>query len=95
MGARFYRARRAVAAPLSGRPELLRGGLQAWPAAARLAVAAPWVVLGMLAMRPESISAYSTGTGALVLLAGGVVSTLAYRLMIHIGRLPEDERVLR
>ncbi|MDR6862170.1 type II secretion system F family protein [Phycicoccus sp. 3266] len=69
---------------------------QGWTVnAARLAVAAPWVVLAMLATRPESISAYSTTTGALVLAAGAAVTLVAYRLMLHIGRLPEDERVLR
>jgi tight adherence protein B len=30
-----------------------------------------------------------------VLLAGAVVSAAAYRIMVHVGRLPEDERVLR
>lgn len=69
---------------------------QGWTVnAARLAVAAPWVVLGMLCTRPESIAAYATGTGTVVLLAGAVVSVAAYRIMVHVGRLPEDERVLR
>jgi tight adherence protein B len=69
---------------------------QGWTVnAARLAVAAPWVVLAMLASRPQSIQAYGTTTGAIVLLAGAVVSLIAYRIMVHIGRLPEDERVLR
>ena len=69
---------------------------QGWTVnAARLAVAAPWAVLAMLATRPESIRAYGTTTGALVLLAGAVISLFAYRVMVHIGRLPEDERVLR
>jgi tight adherence protein B len=69
---------------------------QGWTVnAARLAVAAPWVVLGMLCTRPESIRAYATPTGTLVLVVGAVVSVVAYRVMIFIGRLPEDERVLR
>jgi tight adherence protein B len=69
---------------------------QSWTVnAARLAVAAPWIVLAVLATRPESIQAYSTAAGALVLVAGAVVSVVAYLLMLHIGRLPEDERVLR
>lgn len=69
---------------------------QGWTVnAARLAVSAPWIVLAMLCTRPESVRAYSGPTGAGVLLAGGLVSVVAYRLMIHIGRLPEDERVLR
>jgi tight adherence protein B len=31
----------------------------------------------------------------LVLLIGGGVTVVAYRLMVRIGRLPEEERVLR
>jgi tight adherence protein B len=63
--------------------------------AARLAVAAPWIVLAMLCTRPESIQAYATTTGTAILLVGAGVSVAAYRIMIFIGRLPEDERVLR
>ncbi|WP_270886598.1 type II secretion system F family protein [Pedococcus sp. 5OH_020] len=69
---------------------------QGWTVnAARLAVAAPWLVLGTLLGRPESVQAYSTGPGILVLLVGAGVSLAAYRLMTRIGRLPEDGRVLR
>ncbi len=69
---------------------------QGWTVnAARLAVAAPWIVLAMLASRPESIQAYSSTTGTMILLVGAAVSAAAYRIMIHIGRLPEDDRVLR
>lgn len=62
---------------------------------ARVAVAAPWAVLALLATRPEAVAAYNTGAGAAVLVGGGACSLVAYRLMIRIGRLPEDERVLR
>jgi tight adherence protein B len=69
---------------------------QGWTVnAARLAVAAPWIVLAMLCTRPESIQAYATTTGTLILLVGAAVSAAAYRIMVFIGRLPEDERVLR
>jgi len=69
---------------------------QGWTVnAARLAVAAPWVVLAMLSTRGDSVQAYATGTGALVLLVGGAVTLVAYRVMVRIGRLPEDARVLR
>jgi tight adherence protein B len=69
---------------------------QSWTVyAARLAVAAPWIVLALLASRPESVQAYARPAGALVLGAGVAVSVVAYLLMVRIGRLPEEQRVLR
>jgi tight adherence protein B len=69
---------------------------QSWTVnAARLAVAAPWIVLALLATRPESVTAYARPAGALVLLVGAVSSMVAYRLMVWIARLPDEERVLR
>lgn len=69
---------------------------QSWTVnGARLAVAAPWMVLALLASRPEAVSAYNRGTGVVVLAVGAGLSVLAYRLMVRIGRLPEESRVLR
>jgi len=69
---------------------------QSWTVnAARLAVAAPWIVLAMLALRGGSLQAYAAPAGWLVLAFGAGVSVVAYRLMVWIGRLPEEERVLR
>ncbi len=69
---------------------------QSWTVnAARLAASAPWVVLAFLSLRPESVRAYATGVGGLVLLTGAVLTVVAYRLMVRIGRLPAEERVLR
>lgn len=69
---------------------------QSWTVnAARLAVAAPWLVLMLLATRPEAIRAYNSPYGAAVLLGGLVVSLICYRVMLRIGALPDDERVLR
>ncbi|WP_068401563.1 type II secretion system F family protein [Kribbia dieselivorans] len=69
---------------------------QAWTVnAARLAVAAPWIVLAMMTTRPDSMAAYGTVTGVLVLAIGGALTVVAYQLMLRIGRLSEDERVLR
>lgn len=69
---------------------------QSWTVnAARLAVAAPWVVLALLASRPEAVDAYNSPTGVLVLAVGGVLSVVAYRVMVRVGRLPEETRVLR
>jgi len=69
---------------------------QSWTVnAARLAVAAPWIVMVLLATRPEAVAAYNTAMGAAVLLGGLVVSAICYSVMLRIGALPEDERVLR
>jgi tight adherence protein B len=63
--------------------------------AARLAVAAPWIVLAMLSSRPDALQAYSRPAGVLVLAIGAVLSVVAYRVMVRVGRLPEEGRVLR
>ena len=69
---------------------------QSWTVnAARLAVAAPWIVMILLATRPEAVQAYNTAVGAAVLLGGLVVSLVCYSIMLRIGALPQDERVLR
>ncbi|MFL6100365.1 MAG: type II secretion system F family protein [Actinomycetales bacterium] len=62
---------------------------------ARLAVAAPWIVLAMMSTRHQAVEAYDRPAGVLVLLVGGACSLLAYRVMLRIGRLPEEQRVLR
>jgi tight adherence protein B len=69
---------------------------QSWTVnGARLAVTAPWLVLAILATRPESVQAYNSTAGVVVLVIGGGLSVLAYRLMLRLARLPEEERVLR
>ena len=66
---------------------------QSWiRAASRLGAAAPWLVIIVLSGRPETISAYSSLTGSVILLAGALVTVLAYRMMSRLGRLPEDVR---
>jgi len=61
---------------------------------ARLAVAAPWVVLLLMSFQPEVITRYRSSTGALILAFGAAASVLAYRLMMRIGRLPVERRIL-
>ncbi len=69
---------------------------QGWTVnAAKLAVASPWIVLALLATRPESVAAYDQPVGALVLVVGGVVTVVAYRIMVRVARLPDEQRVLR
>jgi tight adherence protein B len=69
---------------------------QSWVTnAGKLGLAAPWIVLGLLATRPEAARAYATPQGAVLLLAAAVVTAVAYRIMLAIGRLPEDRRWFR
>jgi tight adherence protein B len=68
---------------------------QAWTVnGARLAVAAPWLVLLMMCFQPEVIHRYSTGAGVAVLVGGAVLCAIAYRMMVRIGRLPTERRIL-
>lgn len=61
---------------------------------ARLAAASPWAVLLALSLQPEVIGRYRSGTGVLVLGIGAVACFVAYRLMIRLGRLPDERRIL-
>ncbi|WP_147105254.1 type II secretion system F family protein [Nesterenkonia populi] len=61
---------------------------------ARLAVAAPWAVVLLLATQPAAAQAYAGATGTFVLGAGLVISLVCYRLMLRIGALPQERRVL-
>jgi tight adherence protein B len=63
--------------------------------AARMAFATPWAVLLLLATRPEAVAAYRGGGGAVVLAIGAAMAVAGYRVMLAIGRLPTEERVLR
>lgn len=63
--------------------------------AARLAVAAPWVLLALLSLRTDAIRAFNGPGGWVVLGTGAVLCVVAYRLMLRLGRLPEEARVLR
>jgi tight adherence protein B len=66
---------------------------QSWTkVAARVAVASPWLVVLLVGLRAEGRSAYSTGTGAVVLLVGAAVSAVGYLLMARLGRVPEPPR---
>ncbi len=75
-----------------------RSGLearQAWTVSgARLAVAAPWLVLLMMCFQPDVIHRYSTGSGVVVLVGGATLCAAAYRAMVRIGRLPTERRIL-
>lgn len=74
----------------------LRGEVEAkqsWiRGAAVLGVVAPWVILALLALRPEGAQAYASPEGVMVIIGGAIVSVIAFRIMIRIGRLPEPRR---
>jgi tight adherence protein B len=63
--------------------------------AARMAFATPWAVLLLLATKPEAVAAYRGPGGAVILLIGTAMAVAGYRVMLAIGRLPTEERVLR
>ncbi len=68
---------------------------QAWTVnGARLAVAAPWLVLLMLCFQSDVIQRYASPLGAVILASGALTCVLAYRLMLRIGQLPRDRRIL-
>ncbi|HVK28881.1 MAG TPA: type II secretion system F family protein [Nocardioides sp.] len=69
---------------------------QSWAVnGARVAVAAPWVVLLVMSTQRSVVERYQSAAGAVVLVAGAVVCVVAYRLMMRLGRLPVERRILR
>lgn len=69
---------------------------QAWTVnGARLAVSAPWLVLLLLCFQREVIARYASPAGVVVLTVGAALCLVAYRAMVRIGRLPDEERVLQ
>lgn len=79
------RADAALRGEVEARQSWIRG-------AAVLGVVAPWVVLALLATRPEGARAYASVEGVILILGGAGVSVVAYRLMMRLGRLPEPQR---
>ncbi|MFB8191259.1 type II secretion system F family protein [Microbacterium sp. NPDC055988] len=79
------RADAALRGEVEARQSWIRG-------AAVLGAIAPWVILGLLVMRPEGASAYGTPEGVIVICMGAGVSVIAFQIMVRIGRLPEPRR---
>ena len=68
---------------------------QAWTVnGARLAVASPWLVLLLMSFQSEVIHRYASPVGVVVLAVGAALCVVAYRLMMRIGRLPVERRIL-
>lgn len=69
---------------------------QSWAVnGARVAVAAPWIVLLVMSTQPTVIERYRTAAGVVVLAVGAATCVVAYRLMMRLGRLPSERRILR
>lgn len=68
---------------------------QGWVVAtAKLALISPWVIVAMLALRPENAAVYNSNAGAAILATGLLVSVFAYRLIHYLAALPTQPRVL-
>jgi len=68
---------------------------QAWTVnGARLAVASPWLVLLLMSFQSDVIHRYASPVGVFVLALGAGLCVVAYRLMMRIGRLPVERRIL-
>jgi tight adherence protein B len=61
--------------------------------AARVAAAAPWVVLLLMSTRPEAASAYNSPAGLATIGIGAAATVVGYRLMLRAARLPEERRL--
>jgi tight adherence protein B len=69
---------------------------QSWTVvAARVAVAAPWLVLALMSFQGEVLSKFARPSGTFILIAGAFACSFAYWLMLRLGRLREPRRVLR
>ena len=60
--------------------------------AARIGVAAPWIVLALLSTRPEAAEAYNSPAGMAVIFFGLGLCFVAYRIMRAVGILPQPKR---
>jgi tight adherence protein B len=62
---------------------------------AKVAVAAPWIIVTLLATRPENLHAYNSAAGQLLLAIGLLASFIAIRLIALIGRIDVSRRVFQ
>ena len=68
---------------------------QSWiRSTALLALAAPWIVLVVIGTREQTVAAYQTLEGTLILMVGALVSVVANRMMRSLGELPPATRWL-
>lgn len=68
---------------------------QSWTVnGARLAAAAPWLILAMLSTRPENARAFDNPSGMALLAGGAIATVIAHRAMRWLGTLPSEGRAL-
>lgn len=60
---------------------------------AHLSAVAPWILLLLLSTQPTTAAAYSTSTGAVILIMGLLMTVIAYLWMNRLGRLPVAPRI--
>lgn len=68
---------------------------QSWTiVAARVAAGAPWLVLLLVATHADALRAYDSVPGIVVLVGGATATVFGYRLMLVLGRLPDEPRMI-
>lgn len=68
---------------------------QSWAVVgARVAAAAPWAVLVIVISRPSALAAYRSPAGAALLVGGGAITFAGFRVMLALGRVREEPRLL-
>lgn len=60
---------------------------------AKLAIVAPWIIVGTLSSRPENVAIYNTNQGITILIFGLLVSLVAYRMVTLLGSFNRPGRV--
>jgi tight adherence protein B len=60
---------------------------------AALAAVAPWVLLLLLASQPNTLQAYTSTTGFMILVIGALLTITAYFWMEKVGKLDESPRI--
>jgi tight adherence protein B len=60
---------------------------------AALAAIAPWILLLLLATQPNTLQAYTSGSGFAILITGAVLTVVAYFWMEKVGKLSETPRI--
>ncbi|MQB00423.1 MAG: type II secretion system protein F [Actinobacteria bacterium] len=97
-GAELVPVLQALAGSIRAELRLIREVEARWSwtvTAARVAAAAPWVVLVLMSTRPEAAAAYASQDGAYVLLGGAAATLVGYRGMLRAARLPQERRLER